>query len=321
MNLTSISTKLVLSQTVLDGGHQIILANWASFKKIMCSYNNNIPISIASHPHVLLNRSILCNCDVEAERNFLLESPAACGNSGTDLVMYFAVNLAFVNFFDNLTRSLGVPIIRNWTTQEQSLAISLEPFEMNASLLTASKTLKGFVNQFRHKREIQDLQECMDEERSKQSSKFKSFLNSFLADILLFAAALLAIIVALVVIYVVCGQSKLKTLVTNIALHCIQGTEAADPGFQDVNCTCKMQWYIIGKLLIILLGIIYLATNRIRKSSLFGGHLFSNVTKVMLLISDIQQHVPVNLCKIAGSIHLFKIRGTLTAENIKFKKH
>ena len=35
---------------------------------------NNIP----SHPYVLLDRNILCNCDIEAERNFLLESLAAC---------------------------------------------------------------------------------------------------------------------------------------------------------------------------------------------------------------------------------------------------
>ena len=115
-------------------------------------------------------------------------------------------------------------------------------------------------------------------------------------------------------------QSKLKTVKANIALQCIKGTEAADPGFQDRDCTCKMQWYFIGMLLIILLGMIYLVTNRIRKSSLFGGHLFSNVTKVMLLISDIQLYVPVNLCTIVGSIHLFKIWGKLIPESIKFKK-
>ena len=34
-----------------------------------------------------------------------------------------------------------------------------------------------------------------------------------------------------------------------------------------------------------------------------------------------QSYVPINLCKIAGSIHLFKIRGRLTPENIKFKKN
>ena len=62
--------------TVLDGGYQIILANWPSYKKIMCSHN--IPISIPSHLYVLMNRSILCNCNVEAQSKFLLESLAAC---------------------------------------------------------------------------------------------------------------------------------------------------------------------------------------------------------------------------------------------------
>ena len=55
-------------------------------------------------------------------------------------------------------------------------------------------------------------------------------------------------------------------------------------------------------LLIILLGMIYLVTNKIKKSNLFGGCLFSNVAKVKLLISNTQSYVPVNLCKIAGSI-------------------
>ena len=65
---------------VLNGGYQIILANWPSYKEIMCALNNNIPISIPSQPYMLMNRSILCNCDMEAESNFLLESLAACEN-------------------------------------------------------------------------------------------------------------------------------------------------------------------------------------------------------------------------------------------------
>ena len=67
--------------------------------------------------------------------------------------------------------------------------------------------------------------------------------------------------------------------------------------------------------------LIYLVTNKIKKSNLFGGHLFSNVTKVILFISNMQSYVPINLCKTAGYLHLFKIRGRLTPENIKFKKN
>ena len=37
----------------------------------------------------------------------------------------------------------------------------------------------------------------------------------------------------------------------------------------------------------------------------------------MLFISDVQYYVPVKLCKMAGSIHLFKITGKLMIDKVK----
>ena len=41
----------------------------------------------------------------------------------------------------------------------------------------------------------------------------------------------------------------------------------------------------------------------------------------MLFISEIQNYVPIKLCKTAGSIHLFKIKGTLNTGNVKLNKN
>ena len=41
----------------------------------------------------------------------------------------------------------------------------------------------------------------------------------------------------------------------------------------------------------------------------------------MLLISDVQNCVPIKLCKTAGSIHLFKIKGTLKTKDVKLNKN
>ena len=57
--------KIDITPSVLDGGHQIILVNWPNNKRKICTHNNNIPVTIPSHPYVLLDRSILCNCDIE----------------------------------------------------------------------------------------------------------------------------------------------------------------------------------------------------------------------------------------------------------------
>ena len=123
---------------MLDGRHQIILANWPSYKKIMYPHNNNMPINIPSHPYVLLNRSILCNCDLEAESNFLFKSLAACENFETkaDLVMYFTVNLALINYLDDAIENFTSSVSTNWTTQEQIIQIALENFEFDPKLLT-----------------------------------------------------------------------------------------------------------------------------------------------------------------------------------------
>ena len=135
--------KTDIKPTVLDGGFQIILGNWPNHRKIMCLQNNNIPINISGHPYVLMNQSILCNCDIEAESKFLLESLAASEGSETktDLEMHFTINLAFANYFDDMIENLGIPVSQNWMTQEQILPLSLETFEINPNLINAPKTL------------------------------------------------------------------------------------------------------------------------------------------------------------------------------------
>ena len=89
------------------------------------------------------------------------------------------------------------------------------------------------------------------------------------------------------------GQSKLKALVTNIVMQRIKTVEAAD--VSNMLHTCKTQWYIMSMLTIITLGMIYLVTNKLRKSSFFKGCLFSNHTKILLFISNTHSYIPIKI--------------------------
>ena len=115
-----------VTPTVLDGGDEIVVANWPNDKNIIGNINNDIPIKIPSHPYVLVNRSILGNCRIEADNHHLLESIAACDNKITKSVMYFTINLTFTNYLDmlpNMTDSL--PLIKDRTRYEQPLPLNL----------------------------------------------------------------------------------------------------------------------------------------------------------------------------------------------------
>ena len=139
--------KTDITPAVLDSRNKIILANWPTNKHIICSVNNDIPIEIPSHPYVLVNRSILCNCGIEAENNYLLESLAACHDNESKLVMYFTVNIAFTNYIDefNLTEEVSIPIITNKSTLEITLPVFLNKSKFDESLLSAPLMLKEYI--------------------------------------------------------------------------------------------------------------------------------------------------------------------------------
>ena len=61
-----------------------------------------------------------------------------------------------------------------------------------------------------------DFQETEIKER--QNSKLKTYISSFIADALVFAVVVLTVIMTFIVIYMISGQSKLKTLVANMDL-------------------------------------------------------------------------------------------------------
>ena len=149
-----------------------------------------------------------------------MESLAACEGpeTKTDQEMHFTINVAFVNYFNDMIEELGIPISQNWTNQEQILPLLLEMFEINSNLINAPRTLQDLAIQYRNKKNIFNKKE-QELDEPKENSKFQLFLNSFLADVLIFTAMLITLIITLIIIYIVYGQSKLKALVANIAMQ------------------------------------------------------------------------------------------------------
>ena len=180
--------KTDVTLTVLDGGDEIVLANWPNDKQIICNINNDIPIKIPSHPYVLVNRSVLCNCRIEADSHHLLEPIATCDNKITKLVMYFTINLAFTNYLDmlpNLTDSLS--IIKDRIRYEQPLPLNLSIPHFDNSLRHRQTKLKDFMtNYINYDKEIFDLQQRHAIELFTSSNK-----NFHSSHILIFSCLLL----------------------------------------------------------------------------------------------------------------------------------
>ena len=88
---------------------------------------------------------------------------------------------------------------------------------------------------------------------------------------------------------------------------------------KEINNECKILTYI--SLALTILGLMMVAILHYRRSKCCRGCMFSNTVKIMIFSSDVQYYVPIQLCKTAGRIHLFKIMVTLTPENIKLNRN
>ena len=259
--------------TVLDRGNEIILANWLNDKHIICTINNDIPIEIPSHPYVLVNRSVVCNCGIEAENNFLLESLAACHDGNTKLVMYFT---NYINQF-NLMEELEAPILTNKTTFEYTLPVFLNKNTFDDTLLSAPLTLKEYINQYNHDSEISDLKERDDiDELDIEFANKNFFTNNFIVDIFVFVIAIISVIttIIIIIIYALCKHNKLSALVTSLALQQVKEVKAEEIRNGNYKYECTSQFYIILALSIVIIALLVFAILQVRKIKLCRGQLF-----------------------------------------------
>ena len=271
----------------------------------------------------MVNRSVLCNCRIEAENNYLLESLAAGHDSRTKLVMYFTGNLAFTNYINdfNLTEEINIPTITNKSISEVILPVFLNKSKFDESLLSAPLTLKEYISQYKGDKEIFDLKERHGIDELEKEFTNKNFFNSKLVKIFKFVVAIISIIATVVTIYVICKHNKLRALVNSLALQQVKEVKVENKENIDNSCECTIQLYILLILSIVMIGLIMFVILQLRRIKLCRGQLFSNIVQIMLFISDVQYYIPVKLCKTAGSIHLFKITGKIMMDKVKLNKH
>ena len=311
-----------ITPTVLDGGDEIILANWPNDKHIICNINNDILVKIPSHPYVLVNRSILCNCGIEADNHNLLEPIAWCNKKITKLTMYFTINLAFANYLDMFTNLTDLlTLIRDKTDYEQPLPIHLNIPCYDSSLNNRPTKLKDFLNDYVNTNiKIKKFLICNKGMQHihlyliKISSLIK-FVNIFM-----FTSSIISIITITLVIYLFCKHKHIRTIVASLILYKTKEVEAKSKlNTETYNSECGTLAYIGMALTILsMVTVIFL---HFRKSKSCRGYRFSNIVKVVLFISDVQNYIPIKLSKILGSIHLFKIKGTLKPEDINLNRN
>ena len=310
--------KTDVTPTILDGGDEIILANWPNDKHIICKVNNDIPVRIPSHPYVLVNRSVLCKCSIEADSHHLLVSLATCDSKRLKLIMYFTINLAFLNYLELIPNVIEHKTLnRDKMLREQPLLIYINILHYDTRLSDRSTKLKEFIQNSicnNNDKEIFDLQRKHTRHTFSPNKNF--FLNK-IVNIFTFTSSIISVITITLVIYLFCKHKHIRTIVASLLLYKAKEVEARTTTKID-DSGCGTLAYI--GIALTLLSMVIVILLHYRKSRFCRGHRFSNIVKIVLFISDVQHYIPIKLCKTSGSLHLFQITEHINIRRYKIKQ-
>ena len=162
------------------------------------------------------------------------------------------------------------------------------------------------MNDYINNKEIFDLKQRHAVAELKSN---KNFFSNYIVDIFMFTSSIILIISITLVIYLLCKHKHIRTLIAGLIVYKIKEVEAnSNP--EGTNYECRTLAYV--GIILTVLSMITVIFLHYRKPRLCRGYRFSNVIKIMLFISYVQNYVPIKLSKTSGSIHLFKIKGTET---------
>ena len=233
--------------------------------------------------------------------------------------MYFTINLAFSNYLElmpNLTDQLNLN--RGKTNYEKPLPVYLNILHYDTSLSDRPGKLKEFIHKYIQSSNNKEIFELQKRHTRYTFSPYKNFFLNKIVSIFTFTSSIISTITITLVIYLFCKCKHIRTIVGSLLLHKAKEVEARTPTKID-DSECGTLACIGIALMLLSMAIVILL--HYRKSKFCREHRFLNIVKIVLFISDVQHYIPIRLCKTSGSLHLFKITGTLTPEDIRLNKN
>ena len=156
----------------------------------------------------------------------------------------------------------------------------------------------------------------LDDEKENDNIIETSIFDCLAFNIFILVMAVILVIIMFIAIKLIFKGGKMQALVANLAM--IRGVKAINKEIKTID---KEYWIIITWLSLIFSCVLFLTKEKLYRMPMFRKYHYSNTIKRMIFFSDIKSYVPIKLCKTSGSIHLFKLTGSINKENITLCKN
>ena len=197
---------------ILDGGKDILLANFQGPRSLKCtSVNGGLAKPAPEHTYAVVDREFLCDCQLDLEHASVLRQLSSCNRESSKLVMQFHVNIAFWELLRERSPQTVELVQPKFTDHRQIFEVKL--FEGKPRRIDQPTDLETFMEKI-----DKNGKRIPSKGMLENKTQSKPLLPRWINNILVIISTVVSTILALLVLVLLTKHFKIKSLLATLVL-------------------------------------------------------------------------------------------------------
>ena len=198
---------------ILDGGSDVLLANFHGPRSLKCSsVNGGLAKPAPEHTCAVVNREFLCDCQLDLEHASVLRQLSSCSKSSSSkMQMIYTINLAFWEMFQKRSPNSASNIQPQYTEEIQTFSVDL--YDPQIKKLDQPVDLENFMETMG----TDGLRIPTLEERE-ASQPMQTIMPRWLNNVLVMTCTAMTTVLMIVILILLAKHFKMKALVSMLAI-------------------------------------------------------------------------------------------------------
>ena len=198
---------------ILDGGKDILLANFQGPRSLKCtSVNGGLAKPAPEHTYAVVDREFLCDCQLDLEHASVLRQLSSCNRErSSKLVMQFHVNIAFWELLRERSPQTAELVQPKFTDHRQIFEVKL--FEGKPRRIDQPTDLETFMEKI-----DKNGKRIPSKSMLENKTQFKPLSPRWINNVLVIISTVVSTILALLVLVLLTKHFKIKSLLATLVL-------------------------------------------------------------------------------------------------------
>ena len=311
---------ITVPPVILDGGRDVLLANFHGPRSLKCSsVNGGLAKPAPENTYAVVNKEFLCDCQLDLEHASVLRQLSSCSKSSSSKMhMKFTINLAFWEMFKKRSPNSASNIQPQYAEEVQTFSVDL--YDLQIGKLDQPIDLERFM-------ETMDTngQKISTIEEREAEQPMQKIMPRWLNNILVMTCTAMTTVLMIIILVFLAKHFKMKALVSMLAIQTVpppaeavnltaammSAMIAPDPAI-GTKVVCAYPVAVIWQNILGYLVLVYAITQFFRSVTWCKGYKYNKKCALYIFVydEDHERYSPLKIMSLKGQMHNYRMKHT-----------